>query len=322
MHLNRRMFCLGGAAAVAAPCLAKSLGKLEGHDPSLTVFLSDMHVGQEGRQTIWGKQPGYQNALFEKAVNKVLKMRPLPARTVIFGDLALWMGFNEDYEASLPAINRLKAAGIAVTITMGNHDHRGAFLKFHPEYAKSSPVPGRIVSVVDLGTCDLLLLDSLGENERGAGYVNLVKGVLDKVQKEWLVETVESAKRPFIVGSHHSPMELNVLDLLLRQPRFIGYVYGHEHFWNARWEPCAGDESRFAYRICLPSTGWWGDIGFATCRTLADRAEIALVEDDFFFQSPLKNGEPRPPEWDDILARNRGRVCTLTYPANRTGKEI
>ena len=48
-------------------------------------------------------------------------------------------------------------------------------------------------------------------------------------------------------------------------------------------------------------------------RTHADRAELSLVEMDFFFPRPLAEGEKRPREWDEILAENRGGVCTFTY---------
>ncbi|MBQ0031706.1 MAG: hypothetical protein KBT68_02770, partial [bacterium] len=65
--------------------------------------------------------------------------------------------------------------------------------------------------------------------------------------------------------------------------------------------------------VCLPSTGWWGDIGYAIMRTYPDRAELSLVENDFFFPSPLKPGEKSPPEWDDIIAENNGAVSVFRY---------
>jgi len=46
-------------------------------------------------------------------------------------------------------VDPLEAVGIRVTLTMGNHDRRDAFLEVFPEYAKTTKVPGRIVSVVE-----------------------------------------------------------------------------------------------------------------------------------------------------------------------------
>ena len=60
--------------------------------------------------------------------------------------------------------------------------------------------------------------------------------------------------------------------------------------------------------------GWWGTIGFSLFRTFPDRAELSLAPgNDFFFPNPLKPGEQRPPEWDDIVAEERGGKCIFRY---------
>ena len=323
MKNNRREFIGGllataGVASIAQGCRSFP-GGTEGIDGKLTVFLSDIHVAHENprnrKETL---QFVYQNPYFERTVDQVLALRPRPARVVIMGDLALWYGWDRDYEMSKPGIDRLKAAGISVTLTTGNHDHRETLFRAHPEYVKSSPVAGRFVSTVDLGGADLLLLDSLDENPKGEGSKNGVAGVLDKAQQEWLMETGKAAKRPFLVGAHHPIKELKVGEKpliagLSTLPAFAGYVHGHDHRWYQLWHH-VGYSDRKVYRsACLPSTGWWGDIGFATLRTFPDRAELALVENDFFFPKPLEPGEARPREWDDILAANRGAVCTFRF---------
>jgi hypothetical protein len=48
-------------------------------------------------------------------------------------------------------------------------------------------------------------------------------------------------------------------------------------------------------------------------RTYADRAELKLVQRDFYFPNPLKEGEQRPKLWDDIIAENRGASCTFRF---------
>ena len=55
------------------------------------------------------------------------------------------------------------------------------------------------------------------------------------------------------------------------------------------------------------------DIGYAEMRTFADRAELKLVETDFYFPRPLNPGEKRPREWDEILAENRA-CAHMTFP--------
>ena len=321
--LTRREFFIGAAAVTAAPVVAQAMRTADFVDENLSVFLSDVHVAGAGIKTKWGEQPAYQNPLFEKAVDEILAMRPRPKRVVCFGDIALWFGYAKDYEASLPGFRRITDAGIELYLGMGNHDKRQVFLKYYPSYAKSSPVPGRIVSVVDLGTCDLILLDSLKEGAPEEGTDNAVDGTIDRAQWDWLKAECMKRTRPFLCGAHHPPSEVTleadgkrqqgVLSFLRQAPFFRGWIQGHDHTWKTDFfKKSWGD--RDVYRLAvLPSTGWWGDIGYGVMRTYADRAELSLVENDFFFPVPLKEGEARPAQWDAIVAENRGRRCTFTY---------
>ena len=318
MNVTRRDFFIGAAAAAAVPGVAKAMQAAGGKDPSLSVFMSDIHVACAGIKTKWGAQPDYQNPLFEKAVDEVLAMNPLPARVVVFGDVALWFGWRQDYEKSLPAFDRLKAAGIEVFVTTGNHDHREPMFKCHPYQAEITPVPGRFVSVIDLGSADLFLMDSLQENPEGEGSGNAVDGALDEAQQQWLLKAAKEAKRPFFVGAHHDPDEVRIGDKKLTialedNPLFTGYVCGHHHRYFRKWYHAGYSKRHVTRLVCLPSTGWWGDIGYALMRTYPDRAELSLVENDYFFPHPLKPGEKRPPEWDDIIAENRGAVSVFHY---------
>ena len=319
MGMTRRSFFAGVLAATAVPTIARAMMAAGGKDPNLSVFLSDIHVASAGIKTKWGAQPDYQNPLFERAIDEILAMRPLPARVVVFGDVALWFGWHQDYEQSLPGFNRLKDAGIDVFVTTGNHDHREPLFKAHPRQAEITPVPGRFVSVVDLGTADLLLVDSLQENPDGEGSRNEVSGALDQSQQDWLKEWTKNAKRPYFIGAHHQPEEVligkeKIASAFAKCPLFAGYIHGHNHRWRKNWYQ-DGSYSRTAVKrsVCLPSTGWWGDIGYAVMRTFADRAELRLVENDFFFPKPLAAGELRPREWDEILSENRASAH-MTFP--------
>lgn len=321
MEMTRRSFFTGAIAAGATACLADGKTPCAGEfDPNFTVFMSDIHVACAKPPR--GTQPTYQNPRFARAVDEVLAMRPKPKRVVIFGDIALWHGWQCDYETSLPDLNRLKAAGIEVYMTMGNHDKRETFLKVHPEYAKTSPVPGRIVSIVDLGTADLILLDSLHQTSGESGN-NDVDGELDETQWNWLKEEAKRRTRPFFLGAHHHFRELvrdgkSVLSLVNQNPHFVGYCYGHHHLWTKDfsvrgWGATALDR-RLVRNLCIPSTGWWGDIGYVTVRAMPNRLVATLRQNDFYFYAPLSKGEKRPPEWDVIIEERRGENCTFFYP--------
>ena len=321
--MTRRSFFIGAAATAAAPVVAKAMMAGDCVDENLSVFISDIHVSGEGiKGTPWGDQPTYQNPRFEKTVDEILAMRPRPKRVVCFGDVALWFGLPQDYEASLPGFRRLTDAGIELYIAMGNHDRRDMFLKYHPSYAKSSPVPGRIVSVVDLGTCDLILLDSLNQADVPVGKPNPVPGTIDEAQWEWLKAESGKRTRPFLCGAHHAPREMtrtingkqmDVLSFLNKVPNFCGWIHGHDHRWSTDY-CCKNWERAEIFRVAvLPSTGWWGHIGYAVMRTYADRAVLELKADDFYYPKPLEPGVKRPALWDAIIAENRNQSCTFVF---------
>ena len=320
--MTRREFFIGAAAVGAVPAVAKAMMAGTEFDENLSVFISDIHVsGPDIKGTLWGDQPTYQNPYFERAVDEILAMRPRPRRVVCFGDVALWFGFRADYEASRPGFGRLTDAGIDVHLAMGNHDRREPFLEVYPQYAKTSPVPGRIVSVVNLGTCDLILLDSLDQTKEKEGTPNGVGGTIDRAQWDWLKEECMRRTRPFFCGAHHDYDELtlevepgkraSVLSFLKNAPYFRGWISGHHHFWTKGRIFKAWNSPDTIRTVILPSTGWKGDIGYATMRTSADRAVLSLVQYDYYFPKPLGKGVPRPREWDEIIAENRGQRCTF-----------
>jgi len=314
MSISRRGFLTGMACAASAGCVSKCLRREGAVDKNLSVFLSDIHVSG---LNVKG-QPTYQNPLFEKVVEQVLAMKPRPARAVIFGDVALWNGRTEDYEASLPILKRLTDAGIELYLTTGNHDHREPMFKYHPRQKEITPVAGRLVSVIDLGDADLFLMDTLKENLSDKGKGNAVDGALDDAQAKWLVKAAAEAKRPYFIGSHHPPEEIKIDGKDVRavfetDPRFAGYIHGHNHRWYQQWFHKGYTRRHVVRSACLPSTGWWGTIGFATMKTYPDRAELGLVQNDFFFPTPLKPDEKRPPEWNEIMRENEGSVCTFAW---------
>lgn len=281
-------------------------------DDRLTVLLSDMHYngGSEGLK--------HQCGMFHRAVLEILRMDPLPRRALIFGDLAFQRGTEEDYRASAPEIELLRQTGIEVAITMGNHDHRAAFFDRYPAQAKTTPVPGRTVSVVEMPDVDFILLDSLQENPDGPGSRNPGDGVLDEAQGEWLRTELGRRTKPVFVGAHHPIKELSVggkplKKLLIESPCVAGYVFGHEHRWIKHWEHYGYEpELRILRTVGLPSTGWWGDIGYALLRTEDGKATVSLRETDYFFPEPVP-AERRPAIWDQMLKENAGASETFLF---------
>lgn len=307
--LGRREFLGLGIAAAALPRVAVA-GEAK-TDGNLSVFLSDIHLGTKGLKTGWGEEPTYQNETFDATVTKILAMNPRPARVVVFGDLAVWFGYRSDYEAGLPGMRRLEAAGIKVVVTAGNHDHRAPLLECHPKQ-KETPVEGRLVSVVDLGTADLILLDTLCEVVNGNNWPG---GGVDEAQWKWFVAEAAARKRPFFVGTHHPPTDIGERDvrkLLTPNRNFIGWIHGHEHVWSKRWFLENWQLKRYCRIAGLPSL-FNDDIGFAVMRTDVAGAELKLEQSDFVFPAPVKSGEKRPAIWDCVVRENRNQSCHFVY---------
>ena len=309
--LTRRFF-IGGAAAtsVLGGCKALS-GSSERFDESLSVILSDLHVGALPKYE-------YTRAALERTVDEILAMRPLPRHVICLGDIALSFGCDADYEVSKPQLQRLVDAGIDLKMTMGNHDRRSAFLKCWPEYEKTSPVLGRIVSVIPLRDADFILLDALkGTDDRAQNDYGPVEGTIDPAQLEWLEDWMSRSTRPFFVATHQG------VDLYLKEGKFanrvyahkncMGWIYGHDHEWLPNYRICNWGSNDTLPVLAVPSNGLWGDIGYVLFRTYPDRAVAELVQRDFYFPGPV-SADKRLRTWDSRLASHAGARHVFTFP--------
>ena len=307
--VSRRGFLGGAAAFAAAGCRSMFSGSASDYDESLSVLISDLHVGG----TSYCQK--YQEGRLRKVVAEILAMDPLPKRVLCFGDVAWTAGWRLDYQRSKPILQMLVDAGVDLKITMGNHDRRSHFLESWPEYAVSSPVPGKIVSVVPLADADFVLLDTLkGDDNRGERQMGPVEGVLDGAQLEWLEDWMRKARRPFFLGAHHfDDLCVEGKGILARMceasPYATAWVHGHAHSWRSVARVASWRQPRMLQVLTLPSTGHWGDIGYVTFRTSPDGACAQLHQDDFFFSTP----EGRPPFWRHRVAENDGAKAHFVF---------
>lgn len=277
-------------------------------DDNLSVFVSDIHVLPDS----------YQRDRFAKVVDEILAMDPLPRNVVCFGDVAWVYGTRADYETSRPLLKRLVDAGISLTLGMGNHDHRRNFLDAWPEYADRTLVPGRITTRVNLGHCDLILLDTLWEDHLDETRMCKVSGEIDGTQFDWLKAEIANLTRPTFVAAHHPADEMEkgdgaaFIDLMMSSPAVVGYLHGHKHVWSPklmRRTGCKWGDSRFKRVLGLPSTGHWGDIGHVVFRTFPGAARADLVENDHFFPNPDAK------TWidEEMIRERQGLSCTFRW---------
>ena len=313
--MNRREFLGGaaflGAAAATGGCMAtQSTSSRRGGET--TVLISDLHVGGAN------KQLEYTQPRLNKVVDAILTMRPRPRRVVCFGDVAMSYGLAVDYAASKPILKRIVDAGIELHLTMGNHDRRSAFFREWPEYAENQTVSGRCTRVVDLGGCDLVLLDTLkGTDDRAENDMGPVDGTIDDAQLAWFEAWIAAAKRPFFVGSHQ------FRDLYIKGEKpikraaksgwFCGWIYGHDHSWCPDVTVTSWGQPKIVPTLALPSTGLWGDIGYVVLTTTATEAVAELHQDDFYFSTPT-SVVPRPRFWDARVTSNKGLKAIYPLP--------
>ena len=275
-------------------------------DASLVALISDLHINGLKDEV---PTHCYEEVCLRKTVADILALDPLPANVVCFGDIAYHWGQPEDYPLAASILKPLEDAGIRLTLGMGNHDRRDNFLAQWPEYAKTSPVAGRIVTKVELPHVDLLMLDTLSSLEvEKKKQTN--PGEMDKAQREWLRETLKASTKPVLTCAHHNPNDdkVNIGGLIVESAACKGHIHGHWHKWvrdilRKGWNP-----HHLKPYVGLPSTGHWGDIGFATMRTFPDRVEITNHQNDFFFTGGPGDGQPMR---DDIVRELNGQKVTL-----------
>lgn len=242
--LTRRKFLSGMLASSAAAMLPSSAWAADEAksgqkqlDPNSWALFSDIHISEDRA----GKNRGVcMGDHLQAAIADVLRQPELPSRILINGDLALNSGKSGDYGVLLDLLKPAREAGIAVTLGLGNHDHRERFYAaFADAKASEPPVEDHHVSALDTPHASLLLLDTLEAT-------NKTPGLLGKAQIEWLdAELKKRADKPAVVMAHHNldhgkstkvagiQDTTDFLACLAKHKHVRGYIFGHLH----RWEP-------------------------------------------------------------------------------------
>ena len=302
------MAMLGGAAllpssVMKAADVAAPKRDRRRMDPSKVVLISDIHICGEFKDGKPFKYP-YNPTSLNLRIDEILALKPLPANVIVFGDVAWDYGLEEDY--------RYAAKLLKVTLALGNHDRRAPFFKVFPEYAQTTPVPGRAVSVVSLPDVDIVMLDSLTElPDLKPKQKTTVSGHVDDAQIAWLKEYLARTDRPVILGSHHPLKEMPALsDVITGSEKVAGYIYGHNHMWNkgvAILRPRKG--THMVPTIGLPAT-FYGDIGFAVMTADAKGATLEFTSQGFWWPQPVENP---PAEWLQRQKDLQNEKCSIVF---------
>ena len=285
-------------------------------DPNLSVLISDIHVPQPWSEQKYrtGREYPWIVGTIRRFVDEILALRPRPAYVFGFGDVSIAFSEEREYEIAAELLKPLEEGGIKIVMTVGNHDLRAPFLKHLGNWVGQTPVTGRVASLTSLPHFDLILLDSLTEpkpQDRGK-YPALTGCGLGDAQRKWIEETLAAAKRPTLVGAHHSAGQLGIVKTVVRAPSVFGYLHGHHHKWDQNYLFSGYGRRTVVRSQGLPSFGIDRDVGYALLRSFPDRAELEYVARDYYFPEKVAAAE-RPPLWDDIVRDNTGRRVAFPF---------
>jgi 3',5'-cyclic AMP phosphodiesterase CpdA len=157
------------------------------------LVFTDIHIVAQG-QTIIGLDPF---ARFTQGLAHALTRHPDAARIVLCGDLT-HRAAPEEYARLREA---LADCPLPVSLMLGNHDRRAAFLTAFPETTQMDS--GHIQHTADIGAYRLICLDTLDE-----AAPDLHSGWLCPARLDWLDQRLnEAGPRPVIVFTHHPPID-------------------------------------------------------------------------------------------------------------------
>lgn len=242
--ISRRRFLKAAAAGAGALALGSHLAfadETKPVDPNRLALLSDTHIAPDRGYVhktgirVWDQ--------YQQATREMLTLSARPAALLVNGDCALDHGTAAAYATFVDGLSEVRAAGIPVHATLGNHDERVEFAKAIPtDDARVKEVTDHTVSIVRLPYLDWYMLDSLRKTKE-------TPGELGAAQLAWLAKSLDAhADRPTVVMLHHQPdphPANGKIKGLVDTPAFLEIVqprkqvkavlFGHTHQW-ARYE--------------------------------------------------------------------------------------
>jgi 3',5'-cyclic-AMP phosphodiesterase len=233
--LSRRAFLrrtlVAGAGLSCAPGLFAA--EMRRTDANSWALLADTHIAADAMKV--EKTVNMANHL--KAVSQeVLALPERVAGVFVVGDCAFSKGEPGDYGQFAGLIEPMRAGGLPVHLTLGNHDQRDNFwAAFEAKQAAKRPVADRQVAIVTSKFVNWFLLDSLEKTLQ-------TPGALGADQLKWLAETLDAnSKKPAVILVHHNPgLDGNfglkdteaLLEVLRPRKQAKAWVYGHTHNWK------------------------------------------------------------------------------------------
>lgn len=241
--VSRRRFVIGSLAAGAAFVVRPLAGAEAEANPNAVALLSDTHIA--GKADVIHGGINMTDHL-RQAVAEVVKHPARPSAVLVNGDLALSDGQLDDYRQFAALVEPLRAAGLPVHVTMGNHDARDNFYTGVTAFkAADSPLEGKVVTVVETPHANWFLLDALQRT------LTDTHGKIGEEQLAWLAKALDvRADKPALVMVHQYPqrglagdkptglVDDEALFAVLKPRKQVkAYLNGHGHVWKfEKWD--------------------------------------------------------------------------------------
>lgn len=251
---SRRSFLAGSALAVGGWVLLPGTGRgEESADPNRFVLMADTHVCGDRNAREHDCNP---DETFQQAVKDILELAPRPAGIIVAGDCVYIHGEKRDYVALEEFLRPLRAAGIPILLSMGNHDNRENLQKVFPDVAilHGASLKDRKTAIIETRHANWYLLDSLVQT-------NSTPGRFGEEQLSWLAVQLDKAPtKPALLVAHHYPKAATDDNGLEDTEAFLNvigprrqakcYFFGHSHVWSLKQR---GDG---LHLVNLPANAW------------------------------------------------------------------
>ena len=246
--ITRRHFIKGSLALGGTAMMPRALAAVDSEalklEPNRIALLADTHISNNPDLvypgTKWPGSPVKEDEhewvnmadCLAEAAKRVIALNPRPAHLIVNGDCALSNGKEAEYKEFLLLVEPIRAAGITLHVTIGNHDNRENLWKSLP-FLKQEQM-GVQAHVLELPRANLVLLDS-GK-----------RGILGEEQLNWLANQLDQrADKPALIFAHFNPYPNRgvrpikgmrdgaaLLKLLAERKHAKAYFYGHTHEWQ------------------------------------------------------------------------------------------
>jgi 3',5'-cyclic AMP phosphodiesterase CpdA len=245
--LDRRSFLARSLATTAALSGASRFSFAQPKPQIRWALLSDTHIAADRGDTYRGFHP-HEN--LKQVLEQVQKTEF--DLMLINGDLARLEGKPADYEMLTGYLDPLTSK-LPLAITLGNHDDRknarGALASLAGEL---EPVEKKLVTVIDAGPIEFILLDSLM-------VTNIPAGQLGRSQRDWLTDSLRrNVSKPAVLIVHHNPdpdddnglVDAERLLAIVRPATKVkAILFGHTHAWKH-------DKQSGVHLVNLPAVGY------------------------------------------------------------------